>query len=186
MFDVHARLIPQHMMEWYAVVRDMVVGGGPSPSSPEVVPLDATPIYYTQPRDNADSEGDSTYVTESRSSSDTSSSEEYVTETPTGSGARFLLPPPFPIPRLSEVPNHYHTLNLDAMQPDDPFNAGKGDYYNMDGGVEFRVGHRFSNRDTVLMAVKNYSIRRNAEYRVLESDRLKYHWRYVDSVEHSE
>ncbi|RYR05412.1 hypothetical protein Ahy_B06g085273 [Arachis hypogaea] len=26
MFDVHARLMPQHVMEWYAVVRDVVVG----------------------------------------------------------------------------------------------------------------------------------------------------------------
>ncbi|MED6140670.1 hypothetical protein PIB30_095526, partial [Stylosanthes scabra] len=43
--------------------------------------------------------------------------------------------------------------------------------YNTDGGVEFMVGHRMRNRDTVLMAVKNYSIRRNAEYMVVEEVR---------------
>ncbi|MED6215621.1 hypothetical protein PIB30_115624, partial [Stylosanthes scabra] len=43
--------------------------------------------------------------------------------------------------------------------------------YNTDGGVEFRVGHRLRNRDAVHLAVKNYSIRRNVEYKVVESDR---------------
>ncbi|QHO19883.1 uncharacterized protein DS421_11g332960 [Arachis hypogaea] len=41
---------------------------------------------------------------------------------------------------------------------DDPFNLGNGEDYNPNGCVEFRVGHGFRNRDTVLMAVKNYSI----------------------------
>ncbi|XP_016200088.1 uncharacterized protein LOC107641096 [Arachis ipaensis] len=47
--------------------------------------------------------------------------------------------------------------------------------YNLDGGVEFWVGHRFRSREAVLQGVKNYSICRSAEYRVIESDRLKYH-----------
>ncbi|RYR11848.1 hypothetical protein Ahy_B04g069357 [Arachis hypogaea] len=34
-----------------------------------------------------------------------------------------------------------------------------------------------NSRDAVLLAVKNYSIRRNVEYRVLGSDRPKYHSR---------
>ncbi|RYR20931.1 hypothetical protein Ahy_B03g066159 [Arachis hypogaea] len=55
-------------------------------------------------------------------------------------------------------------------------NIGADDY-NTDGGVEFRVGHRFRNREVVLQGVKNYSIWRSAEYRVVESDRLKYHVR---------
>ncbi|RYR46593.1 hypothetical protein Ahy_A07g032337 [Arachis hypogaea] len=41
--------------------------------------------------------------------------------------------------------------------------------------VEFQIGHRFKCRDAVIQGVKNYSIRRSAEYRVVESDRLKYH-----------
>ncbi|XP_015934318.1 uncharacterized protein LOC107460473 [Arachis duranensis] len=45
--------------------------------------------------------------------------------------------------------------------------------YNLDGGVEFRVGHRFRSREAVLQGVKNHSIRNSAEYRVIEFDQLK-------------
>ncbi|RYQ97462.1 hypothetical protein Ahy_B08g093504 [Arachis hypogaea] len=44
-----------------------------------------------------------------------------------------------------------------------------------DDDVKFRVGHRFKSRDAVMQGVKNYSIRRSVEYRIVESDRLKYH-----------
>ncbi|XP_057747959.1 uncharacterized protein LOC130967155 [Arachis stenosperma] len=83
MFDVHVWLMHQHVMELYAAVCDVIVGGGPSPSSPEVVPLEATPIHYVQPHDNAD-EDDSTYVAGSRSLSDAVSKDEYIPETPNG------------------------------------------------------------------------------------------------------
>ncbi|MED6200038.1 hypothetical protein PIB30_081392 [Stylosanthes scabra] len=46
--------------------------------------------------------------------------------------------------------------------------------YDLDGGAEFRIGHRFSTREAVHMAVKNYNIRRASEYRVVESDPYKY------------
>ncbi|RYR73794.1 hypothetical protein Ahy_A02g008295 [Arachis hypogaea] len=119
MFDVHVRLMPQHMMELYSAVCNMVVGGGLSPSSPAVVPVEATPIHCAKSHDSADEddgEGDSTYVARSESSND-------------------LL------------------------------NVGEREDYNTDGGVKFRVGHRFKNCDVVLMAVKNYSIQRNVEVR---------------------
>ncbi|RYR41688.1 hypothetical protein Ahy_A08g038100 [Arachis hypogaea] len=51
-----------------------IAGDGLSPPGPKVVPLEVTPIYYTQPHDSADdsdNEGDSTYVVGSESSSDT-------------------------------------------------------------------------------------------------------------------
>ncbi|RYR68121.1 hypothetical protein Ahy_A03g014593 [Arachis hypogaea] len=111
----------QHVMELYAAIRDVVVGGGPSPSALEVMPLDATPIHSAQPHDSADdsdSEDDSTYVAGAGLSSDTLSENEFVLETPSSS-----------------------------------------------------VG-RFSNREAVLMAVKNYNIRQNAEYRVLDHAQL--------------
>ncbi|RYQ92423.1 hypothetical protein Ahy_B09g098650 [Arachis hypogaea] len=77
---------------------------------------------------------------------------------------------PHLIPVLLDVPSHYHALDLDAMHEKSPFsNTGKDDY-NLDGGVEFRVGHRFKSRDAVMQGVKNYSIRRSVEYRVVESD----------------
>ncbi|RYR54030.1 hypothetical protein Ahy_A06g029278 [Arachis hypogaea] len=168
MFDVHARLMLQH----YASVRDVIVSGGSSSSSPQVAPLDARPIHYAQPHDSAEednNEGDSYYVVQQDFFLD-----EYVPKTSTDGGARFLLPLPLPISQLSKVPSHYHTLSLDAMQLDDPFNAGQGEDYNTNGGLKFQIGHRFRNRDAIPMAVKNYSIRRNMEYRILELDRLKY------------
>ncbi|RYR43087.1 hypothetical protein Ahy_A08g039516 [Arachis hypogaea] len=54
MFNVHARLIPQHVMELYAAIRNVVVSGGQSLSTPEVVPLKAVPIHYAQPYGSAD------------------------------------------------------------------------------------------------------------------------------------
>ncbi|RYQ97802.1 hypothetical protein Ahy_B08g093879 [Arachis hypogaea] len=155
MFNVHARLIPQHVMELYAAIRNVVVSGGLSLSTPEVVPLKAVPIHYAQPYGSADednSKGDSTYVAGSRSSSDIASEDEFVPETPSDGVGRFLLSPSLAIPRLSDGPSHYQTLNLDAMQADNLLNPGNGEDYNTDGGVEFQVGHRFRNREAVLMA----------------------------------
>ncbi|MED6131712.1 hypothetical protein PIB30_012149 [Stylosanthes scabra] len=63
------------------------------------------------------------------------------------------------------------SLNLDAM------NQG---YYGFQGGPdddpidEFEVGQQFDDKESVLMAVKTYSIRRAVEYKILESDRLKH------------
>ncbi|RYR79855.1 hypothetical protein Ahy_A01g004658 [Arachis hypogaea] len=102
--------------------------------------------------------------------------DECVPETPVPTVARHVLPPPLPtIPALSGVPSHYHSLDLDAMHERTPFlDMGEEDY-NLDGCVEFRVSYKFRSREVVFQGVKNYSIRRSAEYRVIESDRLKYH-----------
>ncbi|MED6223074.1 hypothetical protein PIB30_070485 [Stylosanthes scabra] len=59
-------------------------------------------------------------------------------------------------------------------EPREGHGGGGDDYVNLNGGEEFRVGHHFSCREAVHMAVKNYNIRRAAEYRVLESDQYKY------------
>ncbi|MED6140829.1 hypothetical protein PIB30_097171 [Stylosanthes scabra] len=48
--------------------------------------------------------------------------------------------------------------------------GGGGEDYDLDGGSEFQIRHRFSTREAVHMAVKNYNIRRASEYRVVESD----------------
>ncbi|MED6181699.1 hypothetical protein PIB30_021800 [Stylosanthes scabra] len=39
---------------------------------------------------------------------------------------------------------------------------------------EFEVSPQFDDKEAVLMAVKTYNIRRAVEYKILESDRLKY------------
>ncbi|MED6124329.1 hypothetical protein PIB30_057968 [Stylosanthes scabra] len=87
----------------------------------------------------------------------------------------FLLPAPSPIPDLSSVGSHFHTLNLDEMTEvqREGFGGG-GEDYDLDGGSEFQIGHRFSTREAVHMAVKNYNIRRASEYRVVESGPDKY------------
>ncbi|XP_016199284.1 uncharacterized protein LOC107640260 [Arachis ipaensis] len=67
-------------------------------------------------------------------------------------------------------PPHFSTLNLEALGQ------------QADGGAtvrgfstEFQIGQSFQNKDKVVLSVKDYSIRRGVEYRVLESDHLKYH-----------
>ncbi|XP_057746713.1 uncharacterized protein LOC130965982 [Arachis stenosperma] len=74
-----------------------------------------------------------------------------------------------------------------AMQDDDsdqePVDIiGDSDDEQADGGAtiggsstEFQIGQSFQNKDKVVLSVKDYSIRRGVEYRVLESDHLKYH-----------
>ncbi|RYQ89820.1 hypothetical protein Ahy_B09g096268 [Arachis hypogaea] len=79
------------------------------------------------------------------------------------------------IPALSDVPSHYHTLYLDAMYEKSPFFNTEEEDYNLDGGVEFQVGHIIKCRDAVIQSVKNYSIHRSAGCQVVESDQLKYH-----------
>ncbi|MED6123209.1 hypothetical protein PIB30_047034 [Stylosanthes scabra] len=39
---------------------------------------------------------------------------------------------------------------------------------------EFEVGQQFEDKEAVLLAVETYSIRKAVEYKILESDRLKY------------
>ncbi|RYQ80079.1 hypothetical protein Ahy_Scaffold1g106730 isoform G [Arachis hypogaea] len=143
-------------------------------------PLAPPPIHLAIPVDEAeegDEELNEEYMANSANSdsSERGDEEEFVPETLAQTVAHHVLPPPHPIPTLSAVPSHYHSLDLDAMHERTPFsNTGEKDY-NLDSGVEFRVGHRFKCRDAVLQGVKNYSICRSVEYRVIESDRLKYH-----------
>ncbi|MED6218505.1 hypothetical protein PIB30_027160 [Stylosanthes scabra] len=40
--------------------------------------------------------------------------------------------------------------------------------------VEFKVGQTFMSKEVVVLAVNNYSIRREVEYKVIESDHTKY------------
>ncbi|XP_015939554.1 uncharacterized protein LOC107465085 [Arachis duranensis] len=118
-------------------------------------------------------ESDEDYVADSADSesSDGGDEDEFVPETPAGVVPRHVLPPPHPIPALSAMPSDYHSLDLDAMHERIPVSDTCGVDYNLNGGVEFQVGHRFRSREAVIQGVKNYSIRRSVEYRVIESDR---------------
>ncbi|MED6189332.1 hypothetical protein PIB30_094958 [Stylosanthes scabra] len=70
-----------------------------------------------------------------------------------------------------EYPDHFSTLNLDAMNSDVCLGQGGPDD---DPTAEFEVGQQFENKEEVLMAVKTYSIRRAVQFKILESDQLKY------------
>ncbi|XP_015960217.1 uncharacterized protein LOC107484112 [Arachis duranensis] len=54
-----------------------------------------------------------------------------------------------------QYPPYFSTLNLEAL--------------------EFQIGQSFQNKYEAVLSVKDYSIRRGVEYRVLKSDHLKYH-----------
>ncbi|XP_057720667.1 uncharacterized protein LOC130935110 [Arachis stenosperma] len=181
MFDIHGRIMVEQVMELSAEVGHN--GGGPSVHSTFVQddrPLAPLPIHVVISVDEAEEgeeESDEDYVANSGDSdlSDSGDKNECVPETPVPTAARHVLPPPLLIPALSTVPSHYHSLELDAMHERTLFlDTGEEDY-NLDDGVKFRIGHKFRSREAVLQSVKNYNIRRSAEYRVVESDLLKYH-----------
>ncbi|MED6148053.1 hypothetical protein PIB30_049575 [Stylosanthes scabra] len=127
----------------------------------------------------SDSESDSEYsASTGSSSSDGVEGDDFVPETTTGAGcSRYVLLAPPQIPRLDDVPCFFQQLDLNEGPCDDPLKEEMCNDYNTDGGAELRVSHRMRNQAAVQTAVKNYSIRRNAEYRVIESDRTKYHCR---------
>ncbi|RYR74388.1 hypothetical protein Ahy_A02g009081 [Arachis hypogaea] len=143
-------------------------------------PLAPPPIYVAileHEAEESEEESNKDYVMDSADSesSDGGEENEFVSETPAGAVPRHVLLPPHPIPTLSAVPSHYHSVDLDAMYEKIPvFDTCVVDY-NLDDGVEFRAGHRFRSQEAVLQGVKNYSIRRSAEYRVIKSDQLNYH-----------
>ncbi|MED6205396.1 hypothetical protein PIB30_017208 [Stylosanthes scabra] len=120
-------------------------------------------------------EEDSDYDDES--SGHSTDEDEQVPNTPVAGGPRLVLPAPKLILVLTDVPSFFQQLDIDVRHVEDPSMESLAVVYNTDGGVKFTVGHRMPNRKAVLTAMKNYSIRRNAEYKVIESDRLKYHCR---------
>ncbi|MED6193968.1 hypothetical protein PIB30_024147 [Stylosanthes scabra] len=151
MFDLHCKYGPHQMMELLAETLNVVRSkGGPSSSKPclagaiPVPPLRITTLDISMEIDS-----------DSRDGSDG----DYMGDTN------------FPSDSFDEV-HHFHTLNLDAMREEqrDGFGGGGKDYINLDGGEEFMVGHRFSNKKVVHLEVKNYNIRRAAEYKVFESN----------------
>ncbi|KAL4299796.1 hypothetical protein AHAS_Ahas17G0136700 [Arachis hypogaea] len=102
-------------------------------------------------------ESDEKYVANSNYSSSSKDKEEFVPKTPVNKTVQYLFAPK-QVPELSAVASHYHTLNLDAMHEKTQFSNIGGYDYNIDGGVEFRIGHRFKSREAIILGVKNYSI----------------------------
>ncbi|MED6112446.1 hypothetical protein PIB30_061829 [Stylosanthes scabra] len=172
MFDLHRRYGPRQVMELLFETRDMIRSeAGPlCARAAPVGPIAAATLRIATPdvsvdMDSSSGEGsDGEYLGETDESSDSFNKADFVDETQVGQ--RVLLPAPAAIPDLASVSSHFHTLNLDAME-EEPREG-------QDGGEEFRVRHRFSCKEAVQMAVKNYNIRSAVDYRVLESDPYKY------------
>ena len=78
----------------------------------------------------------------------------------------------------SEHVGHYSSLNLEAMHartfPGFSIGGG-GEFPSLTGENELQVGQQFRDKEAILFVIKNYSIRRSVEYKVLESDHIKYH-----------
>ncbi|MED6148430.1 hypothetical protein PIB30_053104 [Stylosanthes scabra] len=169
MFKVHRRIMKDKFMEFFAEMHH--VGGSGEfrlyqvPAEP--VPINIFPLDYN-------SDTDSDY--EDQSSGNSTEEDELVPNTPTLDGQRLVLPAPKPIPDLADVSSIFQQMDIDVRHVEDPTMESIAVEYNTDRGVKFIVGHRMPNRKAVLTAVKNYSIQRNAEYKVVESDRSKYHY----------
>ncbi|RYR15019.1 hypothetical protein Ahy_B04g071751 isoform B [Arachis hypogaea] len=72
----------------------------------------------------------------------------------------------------SSTLGHYLQLSLGPMHSttaeDIPSN------YALISEVELEIGLKFQNKETTMLAVKNYNIRRSAEFKVVESDHTRY------------
>ncbi|RYQ94466.1 hypothetical protein Ahy_B08g089380 [Arachis hypogaea] len=121
MFDIHGRIMCEQVMEQSAKVGH---GGSGSSAQDTYVqddrPLAPPPIHVAIPEHEAkegEEESDENYMADSgdSESSDGGDEDEFVLETHAGAVPRHVLPPPHPIPALSAVPIHYHSLDLDAM-----------------------------------------------------------------------
>ncbi|RYR24665.1 hypothetical protein Ahy_B02g058179 [Arachis hypogaea] len=184
MFDIHGRIMCKQVIE----LSTEVGHGGSEDSIHETYVQDDRPlappsIHVAIPEHEAEEgeeESGEDYVVDSAESesSDGGDEDEFVPETPVWAVPCHVLPPPHPISALSAVPSHYHSLDLHAMLERIPVSDTCGVDYNLDGGMGFRVGHRFRSQEALLQGVKNSSIRRSAEYRVIVSNRLKYHVQY--------
>ncbi|RYR19297.1 hypothetical protein Ahy_B03g064051 [Arachis hypogaea] len=92
-------------MELSAEVGDVGDGGSGQPDFvQDGPPLASPPIHVVSPMEDMDVDGED------------SDEEEFVPETLVEPSCSYLLPAPHPIPALSSVRSHYHTLDLDAMQ----------------------------------------------------------------------
>ena len=84
------------------------------------------------------------------------------------------------LPAMSDSrdhPRHYSCLNLDAMQQSTFIGLREAaqDILHNAGEDELHIGQQFPNKEAMLFTVKNYSIRRSVEHKVLEFDQLTYY-----------
>ncbi|XP_016200384.1 uncharacterized protein LOC107641405 [Arachis ipaensis] len=78
-----------------------------------------------------------------------------------------------------EYPPHLSSLNLEAIGQHQNVEATFDGQGMHDGTplTEFQIGQSFQSKEKAVLSVKDYSIRRRVEYKVMESDNLKYQGR---------
>ncbi|XP_025617139.1 uncharacterized protein [Arachis hypogaea] len=78
---------------------------------------------------------------------------------------------------------HFTTLDLEAMNKaanvDQHHPVIHGERPSVIGTDEFEVGQQFETKEEAVLTIKSYNIRRGVEYKVFESDQLKYHGKCV-------
>lgn len=74
----------------------------------------------------------------------------------------------------SQRVGHYSSLNMEEVQVTMEDSVGSGYTMQLSGESPLQEGQQFPNKESVVLAVKNYSIRRGVEYKVYESDQTKY------------
>ncbi|MED6147224.1 hypothetical protein PIB30_042101 [Stylosanthes scabra] len=135
LFDLHRRYGTREVMELLTEMQSMpeVVGGSSSsncviPCSPIHCPALEVPMLMDG---NSGEDSDEEFVPDIEEIRESSDSSEFVPESQSRRG--FLLPAPAPIPNLSSVNSHFHTLHLEDMdeEPMEGFGGG-GDYYDVE------------------------------------------------------
>ncbi|XP_016173687.1 uncharacterized protein LOC107616212 [Arachis ipaensis] len=78
-----------------------------------------------------------------------------------------------------EYPPYLSSLNLEVVGQEQNVDATFDGQGMHDGTpmTEFQIGQSFQSKEEVVLSVKDYSIRRGVEYKVMESDNLKYQGR---------
>ncbi|XP_016191902.1 uncharacterized protein LOC107632757 [Arachis ipaensis] len=78
-----------------------------------------------------------------------------------------------------EYPPHLSSLNLEAIGQHQNVDATFDGQGMHDGTpmTEFQIGQSFQSKEEAVLSVKDYSIRHGVEYKVMESDNLKYQGR---------
>ncbi|RYR47183.1 hypothetical protein Ahy_A07g033134 [Arachis hypogaea] len=80
------------------------------------------------------------------------------------------------ISRPYDRPDHFTRLNLDAITSNWSFTQGGPEE---DPSNEFEVGQQFKKKEEIMLAIKQYCIRRITDYKIVESDQLRYNAQYI-------
>ncbi|RYR04919.1 hypothetical protein Ahy_B06g084729 [Arachis hypogaea] len=132
-------------------------------------------VHVAYPEGMADGLADSSE--EDEIENDSGEEAEVVPETQPVQGDRVIpsVVEPINVARVgglsSSTPDHYLHLSLGPMNSTNAEDIPSN--YGLAGEMELEVGLKFLTKDAAMLAVKNYNIRRSAEFKVVESDHTR-------------